>query len=145
MFIWGSTVSTLFTSNLEMKIKKRLVRPFDSACMYWKLHVKITSKFITQFVCRNLCLVFHRFQLKYVSKLVLDSKKLDNFNLSQTHFIWLFNFTCIPLLKMVRHNNVKIYNAFFRKNCMFYLPPFQYDDIIKSILYSERRGNYELC
>ena len=46
---------------------------------------------------------------------------------------------------MVRHNNVKIYNAFFRKNCMFYLPPFQYDDIIKSILYSERRGNYELC
>ena len=57
-----------------------------------------------------------------------------------------FDSTCIPLLEMARHNNVKIYNVFFRKNCMFYLPPLQltYDDIIKSILYSERWDNYEL-
>ena len=48
---------------------------------------------------------------------------------------------------MARHINVKIYNAFFQKNSMFYLPPFQskYDDISKSILYSEMWDNYELC
>ena len=46
---------------------------------------------------------------------------------------------------MARHNNVKIYKAFFQKT-VFYLPPFQstYDDIIKSILYSDRWNNYEL-
>ena len=49
--------------------------------------------------------------------------------------------------EMARHNSVKIYNVFFQKNCMFYLSPFQstYDDIIKSILYSVRLGNSELC
>ena len=36
---------------------------------------------------------------------------------------------------MAGHNNVKIYNEFFRKNCMFPLLPFQStcDDTIKSI------------
>ena len=36
-------------------------------------------------------------------------------------FFWLFGSTCIPLLKMSRHNNVKIYNAFSRQNFMSYL------------------------
>ena len=43
---------------------------------------------------------------------MLHIKRLDNFNFIK-HFIWPFDSICIPLLKMPRHNNVKIYNAFF--------------------------------
>ena len=73
--------SALFISNLKMKIIKRLVQLFDSTCMHWKRHVTITSKFITRFVYRNLISVLSPSELEHVSKLVLHSKKLDNFKL----------------------------------------------------------------
>ena len=41
---------------------------------------------------------------------------------------------------MACHNNVKIYNAFFRKNCIFYLPPFQSTMILLSRFYTARDG-----
>ena len=41
--------STVFIYKLKMKIRKRLVRPFDSTCMRCKLHIAITSKSITHF------------------------------------------------------------------------------------------------
>ena len=48
-----------------------------------------------------------------------------------------FDSTSIPLLKMARHNNIKIYNIFYQKNCKFYLPPFQstFDGILLSRYY----------
>ena len=99
-------ISASLLSNFKMKIRKSLLRLFDSTCMHWKRRVIVTWKFITQFVYRNLnsfCLlkfskfkVCRLFQLKYVIKLVLHSKKLENFNLYKTHFIRLFDSTCIP-------------------------------------------------
>ena len=41
--------STVFIYKLKMKIRKRLVRPFDSTCMRCKLHIAITSKSIMHF------------------------------------------------------------------------------------------------
>ena len=43
---------------------------------------------------------------------------------------------------MARHNNIKIYNTFYRKNYMFYLPLFQstFDDILLSRYYIARGG-----
>ena len=43
---------------------------------------------------------------------------------------------------MARHNNVKIYSTFYRKNCMSNLPPFQstFDDILLSRYYIVRGG-----
>ena len=121
LFLFWNKLPDQIISNLQMKIMKRLVQLFDSTWIYWKYHIKITSKFITRFVYRNLMSSLLPFPIKA-----------------------RFDSTCIPLLKMARHKNVKIYNAFFRKNCMFHLPQFQltYDDIIKSILYSKRWDNY---
>ena len=41
---------------------------------------------------------------------------------------------------MARHNNVKIHNTFYQKNCLFYLLPFQstFDDILLSQYYVVR-------
>ena len=46
----------------------------------------------------------------------------------------MFDSTCLPLLKMACHNNVKTYNIFYQKNYMFYLAPFQstFNDTINS-------------
>ena len=51
----------------------------------------------------------------------------------------------MSLLKVARHN-LKIYNAFFPKNSMSYLPPFQltYFDMIQAILYGDMWDDYEL-
>ena len=60
--------------------------------------------------------------------------------------LWLtltdFNSTSILLLKMACHNNVKTCNTFYRKNCMFYLPPFQpmFNDKLFSRYYIVRGG-----
>ena len=56
--------STVFVSNLKIKIRKRLVRLFASTCMHCKRHVTATSKFIAQFVYRNLMSSLPPFTIK---------------------------------------------------------------------------------
>ena len=47
---------------------------------------------------------------------------------------------------MARHNNVKIYNAFYRKNVLFAAIPVNVGwYTIKSILYSEMWDKIESC
>ena len=50
------------------------------------------------------------FELKSFSKPLFLSWSILNYN---KQCIWLFDSTCILLLKMSRHNSVKIYNTFF--------------------------------
>ena len=80
------------------------------------------SKFKAHFVYRNL-LVCRPFQLSYVIKLVLCCKKLDHFKLYKTNFIWLFDSTCIPLLKMaweVGQIWIVLKTSSFLLPCMFF-------------------------
>ena len=52
-----------------------------------------------------------------------------------------FDSTCLPLLKMTRHNNVKIYNAFFQKKlCFICRHSSQRKMILLSRYYSARGG-----
>ena len=76
--------STVFISNLKTKIRKRLVRLFDFTCIHWKRHVTITSKFITQFVYRNL--------MYYIARIwtILNYNKRTSFDflISLTFLYW---------------------------------------------------------
>ena len=58
-----------------MKIRKGLVTLFDSTCMHLERHVTMTSKFITQFVYRNLKIQSCKL---YNSKYIIASTQITN-------------------------------------------------------------------
>ena len=118
---------------------------------------EIVSYFYTKYSLRDFFVYYKNFSLRSffhvkswpdVIKLVLHSKKLENFKLCKTRFIDFL----IPLVylywKWLVIITSKFKRIFPKKNCMFfYLPPFQStrNDIIKLILYSKGWYNYKLC